>query len=83
MLNDDNFIYLKIPKPMGSALIKAIIQSSISCKHDKRSDPARLEMTEYLLLQFANEISNTEKMTDEQSVLINQVFTPVVEDSNE
>jgi hypothetical protein len=83
MLHDDNFIYLKIPKPMGSALIKAIIQSTISCKHDQRSDSERLKMTEYLLLQFANEISNTEKMTNDQLSLINQVFTPITEDSDE
>ena len=74
MLNDDNFLYLKIPRAMGYSLVKAIVQGLICCKHDVRSSPDRVKATEYLLLQFANEIMNTERVASEGADLLNRVF---------
>ena len=76
MLHDDNFIYMKIPKLMGSALIKSVIQAIISCKYDNRSDPQRLDATEFILLQHINELANTEKITETQASILNHIFEP-------
>ena len=75
-LSDDQNLYIKFPKAMGSAIIKAIIQSIISLKYDQRSDPQRLDAAEFILLQLANEIGNTEKITEEKANVINYVFEP-------
>ena len=74
MLNDDKFLYIKIPKALGSALIKAILQAAISCKHDSRSSPKRLDSAEYILLQFANELGNSDKIGDGSATILSSVF---------
>ena len=74
MFHDENFLYLKIPKAMGNALIKSIIQAAISCKNDTRSNTSRKEMAAYILLQFANEIGNTPAITTENIAILNSVF---------
>jgi len=74
MINDEDFIYWKFPKAMGSALIKSVIQATISCKHDQRSDPDKVDVAEYILLQLANEIGSSTKATDEQVELLEKVF---------
>ena len=82
-LSDEYFIYAKIPKTMASALIKSHIQALLSCKHDQRSNPARLDVAEYIMLQLSNELGNAEKMTDEQWATLNSVFEPLINKEEE
>jgi len=85
MLGDDNFLYLKIPRAMGGALVKGLVQATISCKHDSRSSPERIEATQYILLQFANELLNPDKLNSEGAAVLNTVFeaTPEGHDAAE
>ena len=76
MFNDDDYMYFKLPKAMGSALIKACIQSSISMTYDQRSNPDRLNAAKFILLNFANEVGNTERIDSSKASVLNSVFEP-------
>jgi len=83
MLRSEDSVYIKIPRVASGILVKSIIQAVISCKNDKRSHPDRLDMTEYVLLQFANELTNTEEVAPGDAKILDSILDESAEEPSD